>query len=194
MISHPLIAVVAVYASYLRSRESFIGVRAWFVACLVMPTLANVGAAQTVYRTTVDGTPTFSDVHPEDGRSEVIELHPPAPSADSTLAERLGELRETTDRMAADRREREQQRRADRELRLARANTQNTTGAVPGSESPLLTGYWPYAGWPQRRPNRWPSVTRPSGTGYLSPAPPPGWSVMRPVNSQLMRPIVSRRN
>ncbi|MEO0716606.1 MAG: lyase family protein, partial [Planctomycetota bacterium] len=48
----------------------------------------------------------------------------------SLVLERLDDLRETTDRMAADRREREQQRRADRELRLARANTQSTM--VPG--------------------------------------------------------------
>lgn len=169
----------------------------WLLAMLV---LASSGFAQTVYVTEEDGVPSFSDAPPAgDAQVQTIELEVQEPAEDPQLEERLAAMRETTDRMADDRREREKHR-AD--LRDQREESQRLAAAtVPTTVVVNNGGYWPAAGRPWYRP--W-NPNRPIRPGppyrpqpYPVPSttsqvtPPPGWSVMRPGNAQLMRPIVS---
>ena len=149
--------------------------------------LIEVLYAQTVYKSVEDGVTSFSDQPPESGESEAIELNVPPVSDDGLLEQRLAEMRETTDRMAADRREREQHRA---ELK---AQQQVPEPQVVTVEQPVLVGgYWPNYGRPNRpRPPFRPG--RPVKPTPLPAQPAPGWSAMQPGNSQLMRPIVSSR-
>jgi hypothetical protein len=162
------------------------------IACLqgVLFT-ASAAHAQTVYRSVQeDGVVSFSDAPPEAGDAEVIVIDTPPPAQDEILEERLAAMRETTDRMAEDRRERERHRA---ELRALRAPQESP---APRTESPAppAYAYWPVARpplWRPRPPLRPHPVPRPHP---MQPAEaPPGWSVMKPGNSQLMRPVVSRR-
>lgn len=144
--------------------------------------------AQTVYRTVEEGVTTFSDSPPDRGYAEVLEIDVPPPVGAGVAEERLAEMRETTDRMVRDRRDREKYRAEMRK-------SQRSAAAVP-PPTPIASwsqGFWPAFQRPIRarppfRPGRPISPSRPSVTA------PPGWSVMQPGNSQLMRPIVSGRN
>ncbi len=147
--------------------------------------LASPGLAQTVYKSVEDGVTVFSDTPPEDGApAETLTIDVPPPVDDELLEERLAQMRETTDRMAEDRRERERHRA---ELRVSDA-----TPAVVAQPTPVWTGtYWPSYRTPVRpRPPLRPGRPHPTP---LPATPPPGWSVMAPGNHQLMRPIVSSR-
>ena len=144
---------------------------------------------QTVYRTVENGVPSFSDAPPADDRDvETITLNVPAPADDPQLTERLEQMREATDRMAADRRERETQRAALREQQGAREREQ-------AQQSPTVvvanSGYWPVYSRPGRPWLRPPYRPPPQPLPY--PPQPPGWAVMTGGNAQLMRPIVSGR-
>ncbi len=154
--------------------------------CLVLYTLTLSVSAQTVYRTVENGVVTFSDTPPEAGEVEMINL-PELPPADSELLDtRLAAMRETTDRMAADRREREKHRAELRALQASAPEFETQRSVVVGS-------YWPVTGngWRPARPPFHRPPYRPKPTPL--PHPPPGWSVMKPGNAQLMRPIVSSR-
>lgn len=153
---------------------------------------SRAAAAQTVYRSVEDGVPTFSDSPPVSGQAEEIVIDVAEPAPDPELEKRLTALRETTDRMADDRREREQHRARLRELRRATpepAESQQSTVVVAG-------GLWPAYVRP-RPPGRPYPPLRPRPplrpTPAPLPSPPAGWSVMQPGNAQLMRPIVSGR-
>lgn len=157
------------------------------LAVAVVCTPGAAAAAQTVYRSVEDGVTTFSDTPPADGAAEVIDIEVPPRAEDGLLESRLAEMRETTDRMAEDRREREQQRAI---LRTARADAKEPP-APPAEPSVVWAGgYWPTFGRPGFRP-------RPPFRPPVRPRPParvpPGWSVLEPGNAQLMRPIVSSR-
>ncbi|MEM1402546.1 MAG: DUF4124 domain-containing protein [Pseudomonadota bacterium] len=149
--------------------------------------LSSNALSQTVYKSVEGGVTSFSDQPPESGDAEAIELNVTPVSEDGLLEQRLAEMRETTDRMAADRREREQHRA---ELR---AQQQAPEPQVVTVEQPTLVGgYWPNYGRPNRpRPPFRPG--RPVKPTPLPAQPVPGWSVMQSGNSQLMRPIVSSR-
>ena len=143
---------------------------------------------QTVYRTVEDGVPSFSDAPPDDGRDvETITLDVAPPADDPQLAERLEQMREATDRMAEDRREREQQRAA---LRQQHAEREREIAAQSPTVIVANSGYWPVYGRPGRP---WPRPPYRPQPQPLPQPPPPGWSVMQGGNAQLMRPIVSRR-
>lgn len=148
---------------------------------------AQVWAQQTVYKTVEGGIPSFSDTAPADGESvEVITLQT-APAADDALLEqRLEEMRATTDLMVSDRRERELHRAALKEER------QEPIAPAPESVPMVVAngGYWSGYGRPHR-PNRPSPPYRPGHS--VSPVVPPGWSVMQPGNSQLMRPVLPAR-
>ncbi|MEP1470366.1 MAG: DUF4124 domain-containing protein [Halieaceae bacterium] len=167
--------------------------------CLVAITLlcASIAGAQTVYKTVDEsGAVSFSDKPPEaDVETETLEIQAPPPSSDPTQQANLEAMRETTDRMAEDRREREKHRAEMRELQ---ART-NTTSAESNSTQDYYDDYYPaYTGYNNRR--------------YYNHRPPyrPGWKPkpehpiarppVRPMprdagsnNSQLMRPIVSSK-
>ena len=154
---------------------------------LVLIVLVSPAWGQTVYKTVEDGVVSFSDTPPEEGDAEVLTVEVPQPADDGVLEERLAQMRETTDRMAEDRRAREKHR----------AEMRAITATVPEPveiEQPATSwagGYWPpYYLAPHRpRPPYRPGYPYPTPL----PEPPPGWSVMQPGNAQLMRPIVSSR-
>ena len=155
----------------------------------------GVAQAQTVYKSVDDkGNVTFSDAPPADDRAvERMELNVPAPAAPEEQAQYLQDMRETTDRIAADRREREKHRAEVRELN-ARAQSYSATGkgqsestvddyytTVPGYT--VRSGYYYGPHRPGYKPRPEHPVTRPP----LRPVPLDRFS----NNSQLMRPLVS---
>lgn len=146
--------------------------------------------AQPVYRTVEDGVVSFSDTAPLEGEADVVQLEVSPASDDGLLEERLVAMRETTDRMAADRRERE-------ELRLKQSSAQREAAqsSVAAVQPPVWShNYWPRSGGALRpRPPFRPGYpSRPTQPLQETQAPP-GWSVMQPGNAQLMRPVVSGR-
>jgi hypothetical protein len=152
---------------------------------------SRAAVAQTVYRSIEDGVPTFSDSPPASGPAEEIVIDVAEPAPDPELEKRLAALRETTDRMADDRREREEHRAKLRELRRAVPEPAEPQSTVVVAEElwpayvrprPLWQPYLPLRPRPPLRP-----------TPAPLPSPPPGWSVMKPGNAQLMRPVVSGR-
>ncbi len=77
-----------------------------------------LGEPSVVYKTVDEqGVVSFSDVPPDGGTSvEQVEVHAPAPQPTGEYLENLEAMRETTDRMAEDRRAREKHRAEMREL------------------------------------------------------------------------------
>ncbi len=154
--------------------------------CLATAPYAVAGST-TVYRTVNEqGVVGFSDTPPADpAAAEVIAVHPPraAPAAESL--QHLEAMRQTTERMAADRRERE----LERELARLRARVAAQPVRQP---EPAVTRYQPVylpvpvpgwrPGYPPRPPYR-PELRPPRQLPGIIPGP----------NSQLMRPIVSDR-
>ena len=181
---------------------------------------AAPAVAETVFRSVDEhGVVTFSDT-PPDGDADVESITIDTPEAQSPEAarQRLEDMRETTDRMAADRREREKHRAEMRELQ-ARSQPPAQTGYAPDyyDDYPLYSGgradrrrYYGggsyYGGTPWRpgygskpwigdRPRPEHPIVRPPlrpGAGYR-PGHEPQPNVNLGSNSQLMRPIVSPR-
>jgi len=166
--------------------------------CLVAITLfgASMAAAQTVYKTVDEsGAVSFSDKPPEaDIETETLELHAPPPSSDSTQQDNLEAMRETTDRMAQDRREREKHRAEMRELQ-AKTNAaaeSDRTQDYYDDYYPVYTGYNNrryYNHRPPYRPGWKPKPEHPIARPPIRPKPHNTGS----NNSQLMRPIVSSK-
>lgn len=79
--------------------------------------LAQTATATTVYRSVdANGVVVFSDTRPDQHESvQTLEIDTPAATSDGLLTERLQAMRESTDRLAAERRAREKHRA---ELRL----------------------------------------------------------------------------
>jgi hypothetical protein len=131
------------------------------------------GFAETVYKSVDDsGAVSFSDTRPTGDilvETVVIEV-PASPSSDLT-EQRLEDMRETTDRMAADRMAREKHRVELRQLdaqKYAQKSSQDLTEYYDTTTT--YSGYYPYPArraW--RRPNR-PAhpIARPP---LLSPTP-----------------------
>ncbi|MEO0437808.1 MAG: DUF4124 domain-containing protein [Pseudomonadota bacterium] len=175
---------------WLASKGAFYSV---VLAAICLLCAVQSAHSQTVYKSVENGVTTFSDAPPAEGDAERIELQlPPKPDA-ALLSERLAEMRETTDRMAADRREREQTRAALRADQLAARDRRASQDSGYEASPAWMNSYWPAYNRPGRflrnRSHQVPYKPR------ATPAtPPPGWSVLAPSNSQLQRPIVSRRN
>jgi hypothetical protein len=159
----------------------------------------GVAQAQTVYKSVDEnGNVTFSDTPPADDRvvAEQLELNVPAPAALEDQAQYLQDMRETTDRMAADRREREKHRAEVRELN-ARAQSYTAAGNDQ-SESTVDDYYTTVPGYTARsgyyygphRPGYKPRPEHPVARPPLRPVPLDGYS----NNSQLMRPLVSGKS
>ncbi|MFV8817061.1 DUF4124 domain-containing protein [Haliea sp. E17] len=151
---------------------------------------ANAGADSqqtTVYRSVDErGVVTFSDTPPEDtAQAETLTLRVNSPDVDPDAQQRLEAMRETTDRMAADRREREKHRAEIRELSQ---RSPAPAGYQPADQEQQDYWYSPYWGNYYPRPIRPPYHDRPPP---LRPGvDPEAWS--RSHNSQLMRPILLR--
>lgn len=154
--------------------------------------------AQTVYRSVDEtGAVSFSDTPPVDEQGvEEVYLDVAAPQDPEAYQQGLDDMRETTDRMADDRREREKHRAEMREL-AARTAAQSQQQQQQQQQS-LVDHYsssWAYGDGYYNRPGRPP--WRP---GYK---PKPEQPIYRPPvhtpsthplggNSQLMRPMLSR--
>ncbi|MEQ8264511.1 DUF4124 domain-containing protein [Pseudohaliea sp.] len=160
--------------------------RALCLACCLIPCLPGAQAEPTTVYRTVDaqGNVTFSDQPPADGPAEVLSIDVPPPADPVVLEERLEAMRETTDRMAADRRARESQRA---ELAAARQPApEPEPEPVPRT---LVVPAAPLYGWPGYRP---PWRPRPPVRPHpVHPPLQPGIPLEN--NQQLMRPIVSSR-
>lgn len=154
---------------------------------------ASANDTTTVYRTVDEqGVVSFSDEPPVVDAAEELTIEVPAQRDDPAARQRLEAMRETTDRMAADRREREKHRA---EMREIAARDEDDVEAQ--SRPPTATDYdWYYPAtginyypWRPVRPPRhhWPPQQRPP----LAPGiDTEAWS--RSHNSQLMRPILPR--
>ena len=154
---------------------------------------ASAGAA-TVYRTVDEnGVVTFSDTPPPgEGPVETMTIDTPPPQDPAAHQQRLEDMRETTDRMAADRRERERHRA---ELREIDARTQAYQEPAQPYYDPY-DSYLPvysrrYYGGHYRPPWRPGYKPRPEHPIARPPLRHPPYSVGG--NDQLMRPMVSSR-
>ena len=121
-----------------------------------------------------------SDTSPEQGEAEVLKINTTTPQPDGDRQANLDAMRETTDKMAADRREREKYRAELKEIAAEKKAQSNP--------QPVYTEYYPvypgnYLNPGRHRPHH--PIARPP----LRPRPEP----YAPSNSQLMRPIVSSR-
>lgn len=138
------------------------------------------GLTATVYKTVDEhGLVSFSDTRPADGALveivEIVEIVEQVAPPSEVTEQRLQEMRETTDRMAADRMARERHRA---ELRLLAAQSE----ALQPSQSPadtesirtVYTGFWPQ---PVRRVGPWwPHCPHPEHPIARPPLRPPGQS------------------
>lgn len=147
----------------------------WSSALLLLCSLPSF--ADTVYKSVDDnGAVSFSDTRPAGDilvETVVIDV-PPRPSSDVT-EQRLEDMRETTDRMAADRMAREKHRAELRQLdaqQYAQTSSQDLTEYYDTTTT--YTGYYPYR-YPTRRALRRPHrpvhpIARPP---LLTPTPQP---------------------
>ena len=150
--------------------------------------------ATTVYKSTSpEGVVSFSDTPPDnDDAVELVEVTPTPPGSADEYRENIAAMRETTDRLAEDRRKREKHRAEMREL-AARKHQQ------PSYENDY---------YPSGYISSYSSYRRRYGYGILpwhpGYRPTPEHPIVRPPvtttphvnlggNSQLMRPLVSQR-
>jgi len=137
-------------------------------------------AAATVYKTVDEnGVVSFSDTPPDTAAPvETMKIDAATPEVSAEEQQRLQDMRETTDRMAADRKEREQQRA---ELRQEQSQ--------PATPAPDYTDYMGYSGgdaryyqrYPQRRPGYRPGQRpQPEQPIARPPARPPVHRPARP--------------
>ena len=170
---------------------------AFYSVLLIGAAAAHGAGAQTVYKSVDEsGAVSFSDTPPSgDTEAETLEINAPPPSSDPTQQANLEAMRETTDRMAQDRREREKHRAEMREIQArtaANETARNDNQDYYDDYYPIYTGYNNrryYNHRPPYRPGFRPKPEHPI-------ARPPHRPMPRDIgsnNSQLMRPIVSGR-
>lgn len=162
----------------------------------------------TVYRTVDEaGVVSFSDTPPAGVEDvETLHINTPDPGQTEEYRQRLEDMRETTDRMAADRREREKHRAEMRRLRAAsQAQPDHGDYQYPDRYYADYPGYYSYRGYRPWRPGRpyrpgYPlrpdHPNRPDHPGLrppLRPEPLPQAQINTGSNAQLMRPLVSPR-
>lgn len=155
--------------------------------------LLSCGAAAdstTVYRVVDDdGVVGFSDTPPADpATAELIAIDTPQPVAAEESLQNLEAMRETTERMAADRREREARREAARQRVTHQPVVAGARQAQPEvrREYIYLPPQIPSRPWrPGLHPPQRPHPERP-------PRVQPTEGIIKGPNSQLMRPILSR--
>ncbi|MEH6583884.1 MAG: DUF4124 domain-containing protein [Halioglobus sp.] len=167
--------------------------RLFFVLLLLL--FSASGSAVTVYKT-VDGqgVVSFSDTPPVgDADAEVLQIVPAQAHEPEVYLQRFEDMRETTDRMAMDRREREKHRVELNEQR-ARAASYRQPAQVGYTES---SGY--YSAYSRRYGNGghipWRPGFRPKPEHpIVRPPHRPGYGSTGSSNKQLMRPLVSSQS
>jgi hypothetical protein len=147
--------------------------------------------AATVYKSVDEsGVVTFSDTLPTQNVTvETVEIVEQA-TVSGAQTERLEDMRETTDRMAADRMAREKHRAEIRKLQ-AETNAQKRPEEY-ANNYPYSSGYTNYSGYyryPVRRPNRHPNRPRPEHPIVRPPLLPPAGNFPAPH----IRPLVTHR-
>tara|TARA_R110000850_G_scaffold55270_1_gene130970 strand:- start:898 stop:1431 length:534 start_codon:yes stop_codon:yes gene_type:complete len=148
----------------------------WFTALSMLCCLPVF--AETVYRSIDEsGVVSFSDTLPSgDVRVETVEIDVPTAASSESTAQQLQDMRETTDRMVADRMAREKHRAKLRQLEAqsyAARSSQDTTDV--DATATVYPYYYPYPVKPRwRHPNRpaHPSAAPPllAPTPYQQPA------------------------
>jgi hypothetical protein len=142
---------------------------------------STVFAATKVYKTVDEsGVVSFSDTPPEQGDAEVLKISSATPEPDVDRQANLDAMRDTTDRMATDRREREKHRAELKEI-AAKKQAESTP-------QPTYTEYYPAYPGSYLRPGR-PKPEHPIARPPLRPR----LEHYSPSNAQLRRPIVSTR-
>lgn len=158
------------------------------IVITVMLLQAAIGHTATVYKTVDEnGVVSFSDTPPSNlSSAEVIQIVPALSKSPKEYSAWLEQMRETTDRMVADRHDREEHRAKLREANARTAAYQEPAVAAPQRNvyypsHPLVTRpYWKR----NHRPNRHPVVHPPMRSARLGTGS---------SNAQLMRPLVSPR-
>jgi len=152
---------------------------------LCAPLLALLAAgplsAATVYKTVDEnGVVSYSDTAPAiEQEAEVMVIDVPAPQDSESAQEQLEAMRETTDRMVADRQQREKHRAEMRKLQ-AESEPQVIEYGAPADSGGIYTGYYPY---PVYRPGGYrPRPTHPIARPPLRPRPgyPPREDIISP--------------
>ena len=168
----------------------------WLVIALWLTLTGAAALAQgtTVYRhVDQNGVVTFSDTPPEGEQdAETLNIATPAAQDPDAYLENLDAMRETTDRMAADRREREKHRAEMREINQSNQPSQGSQVV----EYREYSDYWPVyggpvyggGGRPPWRPGYRPKPEHPIARPPYRPSPQ---GIQPGPNSQLMRPILS---
>lgn len=128
--------------------------------------IAGPLSAATVYKTVDEnGVVSYSDTAPAiEQEAEVMVIDVPAPQDSESAQEQLEAMRETTDRMVADRQQREKHRAEMRKLQ-AESEPQVIEYGAPADSGGIYTGYYPY---PVYRPRPTHPIARPP----LRPRPP----------------------
>jgi hypothetical protein len=150
--------------------------------------------SDTVYKSVDEnGAISFSDIPPENGdETEKLQLVTPQPSSSGESLANLEAMRETTDKMAADRREREKHRAEMRELQASKQSKTASNTDYIDDYYPIYTGYDNrryYNHRPPYRPGLHPKPEYPIARPPIRPRSGGAGS----SNSQLMRPITSSR-
>ena len=139
--------------------------RLTLVVLLLFAFGSNIALATTVYKTVDEnGVVSYSDTPPaEEVPVETVVIDVQTPELGETSQEQLEAMRETTDRMVADRQQREKHRA---ELRKQQVESQAPPQVVqytnPGSYSGTYSGYYPYPIYrPGHRPRPGHPIVRP---------------------------------
>lgn len=136
------------------------------INCSLLATLTLLccieASASTVYRTVDDkGTVSFSDTPPdEDVPVETLQIQAPPPQDSEEARQRLEDMRETTDRMVADRQAREKHRAEIRQIQARTSALQSPGQSDPSTDYVSTSSeYWGSHRYPARRP--WRPIYRP---------------------------------
>jgi len=151
---------------------------------------STTALATTVYKTVDEnGVVSFSDT-PQEKDAEVLKISTPEPQSPEEHLANLEAMRETTDRMAEDRREREKHRAELKELAA-----RNQAPQYPPQQNysdyyyPINSRSYRRHGQPPYDPGYRPKPEHP----IAHPPLLPNGGGNRSTNSQLMRPMVSSR-
>jgi len=154
-----------------------------FSIALLLPVFAMPLLAATVYKTVdAKGVVTYSDTPPPEGaevETLVIDVQQAEPSQDAQ--DQLEAMRETTDRMVADRQLREQHRAEMRKLQ-SESRPQVVDDSATSGYDGTYTGYYPYNyPYPVYRPRPGHHPGHLPGGGYWPrPGHPIAWPPLRP--------------
>jgi len=149
----------------------------WLPAVALL--LCTSAFATTVYKTVnVKGVVNFSDTPPpHDIVVETVVIEVPGPLSSELTEQRLEDMRDTTDRMVADRMAREKHRAELRSLELEQSTLQHTQQTADYYDTTTVyNGYAPYPVRRQWRQPRYPAqhpIARPPLLHPDRPAVPP---------------------